>query len=145
MASNHRCAGSNCQSMRSGLATDNTICGNVCLPISHAPDDDPIGNTIAQHLWSFFSCLRSSCQSAVCVYFLISLIHWYMFSTLIFPNTKSKTPVKTLAPHNFSCHGRTGRCPHLRSQLHIRSFRLSFCSRPRNPRSAFQFSDFFQL
>ena len=38
LASNHRCAGSNCQNMRSGLATDNTICGNVCLPVSHAPD-----------------------------------------------------------------------------------------------------------
>ena len=63
--------------------------------------------------------------------FMISSMHWFMFSTLIFPNTKSKTPVKTLAPYNFSCHGRTGRCPHLRSQLHIRSFRLSFCCRPK--------------
>ena len=91
-------AGSNCQNMRAGLAAENPICGNACLQVSHALDDDPRGNTITQLWKSFFSCLRSSCESVVHVYFLISLMHWFMFSTLIIQTPSPRLQSKHCLP-----------------------------------------------
>ena len=88
----------NCQNMRSRLATENPISGNVCLQVSHAFDDQPRGNTIAQNLWSFFSCLQSSCQSAAHMYFMISSMHRFMFCTLIFPTPNPRLQSKHWLP-----------------------------------------------
>ena len=82
-------AGSRCQNLCSGIGTENTSCGNVCIRVSRALDDDPRGKTHAQHSTScgHFSLIILAVRGLrVLCEFFNALVH--VFHTDLHPQQK---------------------------------------------------------
>ena len=71
-----------------------------------------ITSTAERFLLHSFLCHSSSWHYVVCVYFMISPMYWFMFSTLFFTKYQIQNFCQNTGSRNLSCHGRTGRQRH---------------------------------